>query len=185
MATFFWCFTYLFVFWKVWWVWYDLLVSVLHHSSQRKYWRFIRSPGILSTLFVKATQHCEIPLDKTVNVFTLYNCSIPFEDVPWLFQAAATDFVRWLVQNPLLDVLVKNKDNEDAAWNRKACKALLAFKVVVKWSEMDLDPSLPSWDETWHFGSENSQGLFQQTCAFSCDSNIFVIQGMSRFSRFL
>lgn len=29
-------------------------------------------------------------------------------------QANAMDFVRWLVQNPLLEVLVKNKDNEDA-----------------------------------------------------------------------
>ena len=39
------------------------------------------------------------------------------------------DFVRWIVENPLLDVLVKNNQNEDVPWP----SALLRWDCGTRW----------------------------------------------------
>lgn len=39
-----------------------------------------------------------------------------WNSAPFLSQATSMDFVRWIVENPLLDVLVKNNQNEDVPW---------------------------------------------------------------------
>ena len=41
------------------------------------------------------------------------------------------DFVKWIVENPLLDVLVKNNQNEDVPWRRNAAKFTVVYLVEI------------------------------------------------------